>query len=77
METETITEQTPMKKVWKIITATMIGTLLIGYGLHEMSMTKLRTQNAREREDAQLNIIKLTEYRDQLQASTTAAHLPQ
>ena len=65
-----------MKKVWKVITATMVGTLLIGYGLHEMSMTKLRAQNAREREDAQLNIIKLTEYRDQLQASTTKAVAP-
>lgn len=73
METETTTtEQTPMKSVWKIIGATMIGTLLIGYALHEMRMTKLRGQNATEREQAEMQITKLTEYRDQLQASTTA-----
>lgn len=78
METEAITtEQTPMKNVWKIIGATMLGTLLVGYGLHEMSMTKLRTQNAREREDAQMNIVKLTEYRDQLRATPPNAQTPQ
>lgn len=62
-----------MKKVWKIIGATMIGTLLIGYALHEMSMTKLRSQNARERDTAEMQIMKLTEYRDQLRASTTVS----
>jgi len=66
-----------MKKVWKIIGATMIGTLLIGYALHEMSITKLRSQNMREREDGKSQIIKLTAYRDQLLASSTPSESPQ
>lgn len=64
-----------MKSVWKIIGATMIGTLLVGYALHEMSMTKLRAQNAYERTQAELQITKLTLYRDQLRASTTTSIL--
>lgn len=66
-----------MKKVWKIIGATMIGTLLIGYALHEMSITKLRSQHMREREDGKSQIIKLTAYRDQLLASSTPSEIPQ
>lgn len=66
-----------MKKVWKIIALTMIGTLLIGYALHEMSITKLRAKNTREREDAKTQIVKLTAYRDQLLASTTLPVIPQ
>jgi len=66
-----------MKKVWKIIGATMIGTLLIGYALHEMSITKLRSQNMREREDGKSQIIKLIAYRDQLLASSTPSESPQ
>jgi uncharacterized membrane-anchored protein YhcB (DUF1043 family) len=74
METETTTtEPTPMKSVWKVIGATMIGTLLIGYALHEMRMTTLREQNAREIAAVQENITKLAKYRDELKASTTRA----
>jgi uncharacterized membrane-anchored protein YhcB (DUF1043 family) len=74
METETTTTvPTPMKSVWKIIALTMVGTLLIGYALHEMRMSTLREQNARVIAAVQENITKLVEYRDELKASTTRA----
>lgn len=66
-----------MKKVWKIIIATMVGTLLVGYAIHEMRMSTLREQNAREIRAVQENIAKLAQYRDELKASTTSVSIPQ
>jgi hypothetical protein len=73
------TESTPMGRVWKVIFATMLGTVLIGYAWHGMEMLKLRTQNESVENDVRANIVKLTAYRDQLKAdaSSTVKTIPQ
>jgi hypothetical protein len=69
---------TPMGRVWKVIFATMLGTVLVGYGWHGMQMLKLRTQNEHEENAVRANIVKLSTYRDQLkaEASSTIKTLP-
>jgi hypothetical protein len=80
MENEnTKTESTPMGRVWKVIFATMLGTVLIGYAWHGMEMLKLRTQNESVEHAVRANIVKLTAYREQLKvsASSTVKTIPQ
>lgn len=73
------TASTPMGRVWKVIGATMLGTVLIGYAWHGMEMLKLRTQNEHVENEVRANIVKLTLYRDQLKsdASSTTKTIPQ
>lgn len=70
---------TPMGRVWKVVGATMLGTVLIGYGWHGMEMLKLRTQNEHIENEVRTNIVKLTDYRDQLkdEASSTTKTITQ
>lgn len=70
---------TPMEKVWKVICATMLGTVLIGYAWHSSEMFKLRAQNEHAENEVRANIVKLTIYRDQLrtEASSTIQTLTQ
>jgi hypothetical protein len=63
---------TPMGKVWKVIGATMLGTILVGYAWHGMEMLKLHTQNEHAENEVRANIVKLTLYRDQLKAEASS-----
>ena len=74
----TKTESTPMGRVWKVIFATMLGTVLIGFSWHEMEMLKQRTLNESQENAVRANIEKLTIYRDELKAkaSSTIKTLP-
>lgn len=73
-----ISQSTPMGRVWKVVIASMVITLIAGYIWHVMSLNEQRMYNLHENEQLETEITKLTLYRDQLTGtSTIPKSLPQ
>jgi hypothetical protein len=66
-------ESTPMKKVWKVVILTMLGTTLLAYAWHGMEMLRVKASHTREANALRENITKLSEYRDSLRAKQSTS----
>ena len=62
---------TPMGRVWKVVLASMLFTVITGVIWHITTLEEVRLDNQHESSDLRIEIRKLTNYRATLLASST------
>ncbi len=64
-------QSTPMGRVWKVVIASMLFTIIAGVIWHITTLEEVRLDNLHEKSDLRLEIEKLTDYRASLLATST------
>ena len=66
-------KNTPMGRVWGIVLGTMFAVAALSFIWHYMGILKLRSDEKVYEQQSERNIERLTAFRAELSASTTAA----
>ena len=71
-------QSTPMGRIWKVVLASMLFTIITGAVWHIIALEETRMDNQHESDVLRTEILKLSDYRATLIASsTTAKNIPQ